>query len=307
MNIFRHRIFLNLVGLGILLGALFCIFPPEMLIFRRWAAYAGQIMVGYVALGLFFLIVRLDRLTFVSFFSAALLALFIKTSSNPVLRLEAVKNSPLIDVAQLDLAGLADPFGQLSILVDQPADLLVLQSLDLFAVEQLRDSLLEEYPYQFGTNHLDQALWVFSRWPMGVYHINDEPEQPEVAGLMYIPELKDTLEFIATYMYPVFTRADIKGYQSHLEFNQTIIQDRRHPMLMIGQFNEVSWAPDIRNFRDKSLLKDSRRGFLPGFSDLLDKPTDHIFFSEELTCVGFRNRVDSTGRFLGISGTYQWQ
>ncbi len=307
MNIFSHRITLNLVGLGIILGALFCIFPPEILIFRHWAAYAGQIMIIYVGLGLLFLLIRQDKLTFVCFFSTALLALFIKTSSNPVLHLEAVTNSPSIEVAQLDFAGLSDPYGQLSILKDQPADLLVLQSLDLPAVQQLRDSLQAEYPFQFGTNHIDQALWVFSRWPMGVYHINDEPDQPEVAGLMYIPELMDTLEFIATFMYPIFTRADIKGYQTHLKFNETIIQERQHPILMIGQFNEVSWAPDIRKFRDNTLLKDSRRGYLPGFNDLLDKPTDHIFYSKELSCVGFRNRVDSTGSFLGISGTYQWK
>lgn len=307
MKLFRHRITQNVIGLGILLGALFCIFPPEILIFRHWAAYGGQIMVGYVALGLLFLVIRQDKLTFVSFFSAALLALFIKISSNPVIRLDEVSGSPSIEVAQLDLDGLSEPYEQLSILENQPADLLILQSLDPLSVRLLRDSLLDEFPYQFGTNHLDQALWVFSRWPMGVYHINDEPEQPEVAGLMYIPELKDTLEFIATYMYPVFTRADIKGYQSHLQFNNDIIEDRQHPILVIGQFNEVSWAPDIRHFREKSGLQDSRRGFLPGLQDLWDKPTHHVFFSEELSCTGFHNKVDSTGRFLGISGTYQWK
>ncbi len=307
MRIFSHRILINIIGLGIILGALFCIFPPEILIFRRWAAYAGQIMVGYVALGLLFLVIRQDRLTFVCFFSAVLLALFIKTSSNPVLRLEARTSSPTIEVAQLDLAGLADPFAQLGILMNRPADLLVLQSLDLLAVGQLRDSLLSNFPYQYGTNHMDQALWVFSRWPMVAQFLNDDPEPPEVAGVMYIPELKDTLEFIATYMYPAFTRADIQSQQAHLLMNQELILERRHPILMIGQFNEVSWAPDIRAFRQASELKDSRRGFLPGLKGIFNKPTDHIFYSEELTCVHFQNQVDSTGRFLGISGTYQWK
>ncbi len=307
MKVFSHRSIINLLGLGIILGALFCIFPPEMLIFRRWAAYAGQIMIGYVALGLLFLFIRQDRLTFVCFFSAALLALFIKTSSNPGLRLEARTSSPTIEVAQLDLAGLVNPYRQLSILMNRPADLLILQSLDLFAVEQLKDSLLTDYPFQFGTNHMDQALWVFSRWPMATQFLSDDPEPPEVAGVMYIPELKDTLEFIATYMYPAFTRADIQTQQAHLLLNQNLILERRHPILMIGQFNEVSWAPDIRAFRQASQLKDSRRGFLPGLKDILDKPTDHIFYSEELSCISFQNQVDSTGRFLGISGTYQWK
>lgn len=75
--------------------------------------------------------------------------------------------------------------------------------------------------------------------------------------------------------------------------------------IMIGPFNEVSRAPDIRAFRQASQLKDSRRGFLSGLKDILDKPTDHIFYSEELSCITFQKRFDFAGRFLGISGTYQ--
>lgn len=289
------------------MGALFIIFPPEMLIFRRWAAYAGQIMIAYVAIGLIFLLFSLDRLTFVSFFSAAILALFIKTSSNQTIRLEAPNASKEIKIAQVDLGGLTEPFSQLAILKDSLTDLLILQSVDPLLILDLQDSLRTAYPFYFGADHPDQGLWIFSRWPLGITHISGEQEQPELAGIMMVPEASDTLEFVATFLYPMFARSDLILRKNQLELTSDLVQGRSYPVLVIGQFNEVSWAPEIREFREKTRLLDSRRGYLPGLKDFLDKPTEHIFYSEELACTAFRNEIDSTGRFLGISGTYQFK
>lgn len=306
-SLFSRRLLVNLTGLGIILGALFIIFPPEMLLFRRWAAYAGQIMIAYVALGLLFLLFRHDRLTFVSFFSAAILALFIKTSSNQTIRLEAPNASREFQIAQLDLGGLNDPFAQLAILKDSMADLMILQSIDPLLILDLKDSLGTSYPYYFGADHPDQGLWVFSRWPLGITHISGEQEQPQLAGILMVPEASDTLEFVATFMYPMFAQTDLILRKDQLKLTSDLVGERSYPILAIGQFNEVSWAPEIREFREKTGLLDSRRGYLPGLKDFLDKPTDHIFYSSELACIAFRNEIDSTGRFLGISGTYQFK
>lgn len=306
-SLFSRRLVVNLTALGIILGALFIIFPPEMLIFRRWAAYAGQIMIAYVAMGLIFLLFRLDRLTFVSFFSAAILALFIKTSSNQTIRLEEPNTSKEIKIVQLDMGGLNEPYRQLAILKDSVADLLVLQSIDPLLILDLQDSLSTTYPFYFGADHPDQGLWIFSRWPVGISHISGEQEQPELAGIMMVPGAADTLEFVATFLYPMFALADLRLQKDQLELTSDLVQQRSYPILVIGQFHEVSWAPEIRKFREKTKLLDSRRGYLPGLKDFLDKPTEHIFYSDELACTSFRNEIDSTGRFLGISGTYQFK
>ena len=62
---FNHPLVRQLLTLVFLSGALICIFAPDAPIFQRWAQQNVGVALGYVALGLFFLLSNNFRLMFV--------------------------------------------------------------------------------------------------------------------------------------------------------------------------------------------------------------------------------------------------
>ncbi len=57
-------------------GALVCMFPPRHPAFDWWAAHAVQVALGYLALGLIFLILNKSRLLLVCFGCSAAISFF---------------------------------------------------------------------------------------------------------------------------------------------------------------------------------------------------------------------------------------
>lgn len=62
--------------IALVCGALTCMFPPQAPAFLWWAAQVSYITAGYVALGVFFLLIDQPRLMFVCLGCSAAICLF---------------------------------------------------------------------------------------------------------------------------------------------------------------------------------------------------------------------------------------
>lgn len=69
-------------SIAMLTVGIICMFPPPISWLKWLAESAVYIMLFYFFLGLFFLILRLPRLTFVAFGITAMLCLFLKQASS---------------------------------------------------------------------------------------------------------------------------------------------------------------------------------------------------------------------------------
>lgn len=76
MRIFDRRFMRQGLTILLIFGALSCMFPPAYPLMAQWAGSVVWIAVGYVGLGLFFLIFKKTRLMFVCFGCGAAISLF---------------------------------------------------------------------------------------------------------------------------------------------------------------------------------------------------------------------------------------
>ncbi len=93
------------IGIGILIvcSALFCVLPTDISFIRIGANYTVHIMFANLALGLLFLILNERKLLFTSFAACAFLCLFLKSSSNNVLKLSSKTIQESLNIAQLNI------------------------------------------------------------------------------------------------------------------------------------------------------------------------------------------------------------
>ena len=78
----------------LILVTLLCIFTPEPIFFKQFAAYTLYIMLGLLGAGLLFFVFNQNRLMMVSLLCCCGLNLYLKESSNNQLRLAAVTSNP---------------------------------------------------------------------------------------------------------------------------------------------------------------------------------------------------------------------
>ena len=112
----------------------------------------------------------------------------------------------------------------------------------------------------------------------------------------------NNVHILTSYVLPPF--ATISNYETrdHLNLLAEKIRQIDNPKLSIGEFNMVYWSNEIREFREKSNLKNSRRNVpLNSF----EVPYNHMFYSNGLECVFFQELRGNDQNRIGIVGTYQ--
>jgi hypothetical protein len=75
-RIFDHLRVRQALTLALLVGALGCMFPPAQPTFQWWAERSFLVALGYLGLGLFFLVINKSRLMFVCFGCSAAICFF---------------------------------------------------------------------------------------------------------------------------------------------------------------------------------------------------------------------------------------
>ena len=56
--------------------------------------------------------------------------------------------------------------------------------------------------------------------------------------------------------------------------------------IVLGEFNMVYWSDEIRQFRETTHLRNSRKDVIPAS---FRAPFDHVFYAEDLQCVALKD------------------
>jgi endonuclease/exonuclease/phosphatase (EEP) superfamily protein YafD len=276
--------------------------------------------------GLFFLLIKQPRLTFIFFGGCAVLCLFLKFSikNDSINRWrQAVINrrlaeeqpekeeSPVFKIAHLNVSNATDVADAIATIKASQASIISIHEVTPQWEQWLSDSLSREYPYHHTL--VDIGLFgmaIYSKYELTQVDTFYYRSIPNLRGLISIDG--NTAGFISTHTEPALNDASKQRLKDHLSVVAGQARSPALPMLVFGEFNAVSWSNEIQSFRDSTSLQESRTGFMPytsiGVSSFFDVPLDHVFYSPELDCTAFENLYNAkTGKRLGIAATFQFK
>lgn len=293
--------------------------------FSSFSNYANQLMLLLLMGGLFCLVLRQPRLTFLCFAGSAALCIFLKNNNNsevinrwrshlttPSLVSRNMPAHPSqIRVVHINLSNATDIDSTVAALRNSGAGLISLHELDPMWELILRNELSKDYPFQ--QYYVDIGLY-----GMGII------SKYRLAGMdtLYfenVPALRTSisvdgqdLRLFSMHSEPQIQESARKKLLFQLDNASTIISNDSLPCLVFGEFNLVTWSTELQEFCKTAGLHESRNGFMHYVSrdigSLWDTPFDHIFFTSPLQAVEFSNFMEpGSGKRLGIVGTYQVQ
>ncbi len=306
----QSRIAENIIACLLAIGAILCVYTPNYLVFKYWAGYSAQITIVYWLFGFAFLVVKRPYLTMASFICCAFLCLYLKSTTNPALEPVRKTSEPIIKVAHFNASSNTES-SILNAVRTCGADIISVQEVTPGWNKLLKDSVSDKYRFQCDIVTLDvYSLKILSRFPFAscdTFYCGNVPNL--VVGLKN-QATKNNLYIIGTYIAPpVFSSAYLQ-LQRQLDSVASHIQRANGPVITVGDYNIHSSSYEIQQFRRSANLNDSRRGYRPdlnnGYISLLDVPTDHIFYTNQLNCVEFQTISGVNSERLGIIGSYQF-
>lgn len=290
-----------IITLFILGSVAIIMYPPDMAIFRRTSEFAVHLMIGLLVLGLVFLVFNQTRLMFVAMLASGFLAFFLKTASNSNLVLPTDNNLPKLKVAHFNLSSLQpfDPeFTKKINALDH--DLISFQEYTPVWDSYIFETLKASHPYSQKIVRIDLfGMAIYSKVPLGSTSIFYYEDIPNI-NVKVNTGLQD-VNVLSSYLAPPGFLSGSLNPEQHLEQLAQYISDLKGPSIALGDYNQVYWTNEIKSFRDKTEMSNSRRNI-----SLTSKvPYDHIFYSNLLECIEFDEIKNIDQGHLGIAATFQ--
>jgi endonuclease/exonuclease/phosphatase family metal-dependent hydrolase len=296
---------------GISAIVVICIWQPEYFHLKKLAEYAVHVMFALVFFGLIFLIIDQRRLLFTSLVAALILSVYLKGSSNESLMFPRPSSNPTITVALVNLSSVNnDVPGTFDDLIDAQYDILTFQEVDPFWHEFLIARMDNDYMFNASIIRIDDhGQIIFSKKPIVEIDTLYNDDLPALAVTIEPVTGEQTMIFSA-HPPPALNTRTYKQVREYLMAASEYLSAVNIPKLCVGDFNLVSWSPEMRTFKALSNMTNSRRSFNPLSSIQADgsmsRPLQHIYFSDDMECTAF-SEVSFSDRFkLGISGSYQF-
>lgn len=292
------------IGIMIVLTTIVVMFPPNMSFLKRGAEYAVFIMLGFLLLGMLFMVVDKKKLMAVSLICTAILCLFLKSSSNNNLIFPARNNSPTVSIAQINLSYIDQGYEELLTLIhDLKPEIISFQEVTPDWDFILKSNLNRDYKSRYSLVRMDT-------YGMAIYAKLD---LAKVDTFMYksIPNLKSEftlgdqpLIILSSYLLPPFNRSSAENMENHLDLISQKVKETNTPLFAVGDYNLVPWSNEVRDFREATNLGFSRRNIAVSKFRI---PHDHIMYTNHLECIDFLELEDKKLNHIGIYGTYQFK
>ncbi len=295
-------------------GVVVCVFPHSCSPLSWLVNYAVQLMLLCLVAGLAFLFFKQPRLTFVCFGGCLLLCFFLKYSiknnsierwRNSILReYKPTDDHVRLKAAQFNLSNTSAPDEMMQSFRASGADVLSIHEVTPGWSQWLEDSLGMAYPYHHTMVDLGIfGMAVFSRYPLVSVDTFYYEEIPSLRACIQ----KDGVDIclVSVHTEPALNEYSLRRLVGHLETLTAQIGRMDMPLLVLGDFNAVSWSKELQQFMDKTGLMESRSGFMDRQRSFWDVPVDHIFHSPRFGCADFVSFGDEEGHHLGIMATFQ--
>jgi endonuclease/exonuclease/phosphatase (EEP) superfamily protein YafD len=300
MNLMSKNTVKNILGILILGMTIAFILPTEYSFLGAMANYTVHLMFATLAMGLLFLALDEKRLLFTCFIACGILCLYLKNSSNNVLKLPTKTVAEVLNIGQLNIASTHEHiFETIESIKQSNLDVVSLQEINPDVAQLLKSELHETYPHKVIVHRMEDFLGVgiFSKLPflkIDTFYNGDRPNL-----CVDIKCAQQDIAIVSSYVYPELSIADRPDVRDHFKKIESYVQSKSCPVITVGDYNQLQFSNYLKDFKRSSLLNDSRR------FHFFDNPTDHIFFSSQFDCVEFQTISNRYTNHLGIKGSYQ--
>ncbi len=292
------------IGILMVLTTLVVMFPPNMSFLKKGAEYAVFIMLGFLLLGMLFMVLDKKKLMAVSLCCTAILCIFLKSSSNNNLIFPARNNTANVSIAHVNLSYIDQGYEELLSLIDElNPEIISFQEVTPDWDFVLKSNLSQKYPSKY-------SLVRFDTYGMAIY---SQKRFTKVDTFMYqnIPNIRteydmggQAMTILSSYLLPPLSRSATVSMENHLELISQKVLETNTPLFAIGDYNLVPWSNEVREFRESTNLGFSRRNIAVSKFRI---PHDHIMYSKQLECIDFQELEDKKLNHIGIYGTYQFK
>ncbi len=300
-----------LASVLVLVTSLF-LFPPDHFLARWITPYATHWMFFCLATGIVFMFLDVNRILYLSFGCAGLLALLLQYSFNPSIALAREAGDRSFSLLFVNPAQSQDrPAETIDKILAYAADVVVMEDFNSdWNVHSLR--LTEQYPYfqkMIREDSLGKAIFS-ARRILSTYG----PEFGGIPALLCQIRYNDTLALNlgACSSRPPLAVDDYGRLSGFLDSLASMIQPLHGPVLMAIHLNIEPWSRELRSFKARTGLVSSRRESNEGMDEksvlsIFSSPGGEILFNRQVECSHFSVFTDSGRNPIGIFGKYQFR
>lgn len=262
------------------------------------------LILGLTGAGILFMFFRNTGLIYFSMISAAVLTMYVKdTSSNDLIYAEKDNSDNVFSLRQYNILSFNGNYDKLiSSVRENASDIIAIADVSPDAAKQLHAELTEEYP-------------VFAE-------LIDENENSKLIFSKFKASVIDTLNFYGIQQFKI--EYDIYGVPVNIIFPnifsprqksvditeesqirilaETVNRLQYKPLLVIGDFSQVYWSREMRNFKYQTKLNNARR-FVNAISNR--NPHNHVFYSDHINCISFGDVYDNSSNVIGVQGSFE--
>jgi endonuclease/exonuclease/phosphatase (EEP) superfamily protein YafD len=248
---------------------------------------------------------------FVSIGCSAAIAFYINETTNSTIAPIKATDMPFLKIANFNLVdseGQVDDF--ISTIVSTEADIISIQEITPDWDEMLKSRLASYYPYVSSIVRLDPyGLSIYSKHPfkgLDTFYFKD---LPNLVARVRPDGFEEDVAVICSVLKPPLSGAAYEEMKNHLEKISFHVNIFKIPVVTLGNYNSVSWSPEIQEFKVASSLKDARRGIQPSLPDgqfpLFNVIVDHIFYTDDFDCTNFITISNVHTKKAGIEAVLQ--
>ena len=254
--------------------------------------------------GIFFMFFRNTGLIYFSMISAAALTMYVKDISNQnLVYTEQDKSSKVFSLHQYNCSRVNGDYEKLiGYIKENGSDIISIVGVSPTAAELWHDELSDQYPVIAELNdENDRVKLIFSKFEISSIDTLDlgGNHQFNIEYSIYgIP-----VNIIFSCIHP----PDQPGENLATENQIKVLAEKANrikykPLLVIGNFNQVYWSREMRNFMYLTKLNNARR-FVNAVSNR--NPHNHVFYSNYINCLSFVDVYDGSSNAIGIRGSFE--
>lgn len=274
---------------------------PEILFFRRLSEYLVHIMLGFFGLGFVFLFTSKTRLMLMSYSICAVLCVFLKNESNGELLYPKDNLTGQLVVGHINLSNIINQEEMLKVLNDSKIDVLSFQEFTPEWKEVLSSGLRKSYLYKYEAIRIDPfGKAIYSKYPITIFDTISKSIAFDVA--FKVTKGSEEFTMISSYLTPALNLKSSTMAKTQMKNISEYLNPGIPNTIVLGEFNMVYWASEIRNFRDASKLNNCRKDVIPASLKL---PYDHIFHSKELQCLLMKDILINRKERVGLIASFQ--
>ena len=186
------------------------------------------------------------------------------------------------------------------------ADVISFQEINQRWWIALKASLAPTYPYSHVVTREDNfGIVLLSKYPLENTEVKYFSDVPSIATTLKAPF--GDIHWISAHVYPPKNAEWYDKRNADLKNMAAYLATKKGYKLALGDYNTVSWAPILRQFKKMVGLQAARRKWSPSWPTYnwwLGIPIDHIFHSPNLKCIQFDTTPQTTSDHLGVIGTF---